>query len=64
MATTQETIQARASAPPAAGTSNMKWVGLGIAIALGLLILLLPTPAGLTVTGQRVLAITALTVCL
>lgn len=64
MATTQETIQARASAPPAAGTSNMKWVGLGIAIALGLLILLLPTPAGLTVTGQRVLAITAFTVCL
>jgi anion transporter len=64
MATTQETIQARASAPPAVGTSNMKWVGLGIAIALGLLILLLPTPAGLTVTGQRVLAITALTVCL
>src|SRR6516165_2310188 len=64
MATTQETIQARASAPPAAGTSNMKWVGLGIAIALGLLILLLPTPAGLTVIGQRVLAITAFTVCL
>ena len=63
MATTQETIQARASAPPAAGTSNMKWVGLGIAIALGLIILLIPTPAGLTVTGQRVLAITALTVC-
>jgi DASS family divalent anion:Na+ symporter len=42
----------------------MKWIGLAIAIALGLAILLMPTPAGLTVTGQRVLAITAFTVCL
>src|SRR5215470_8463805 len=64
MATTQETISARAAAPLVAGASGMKWVGLAIAIALGVLILLLPTPAGLTLTGQRVLAITAFTVCL
>jgi anion transporter len=65
MATTQESIRARAAAPPAAAASNnMKWVGLGIALVLGLAILFLPTPVGLTVTGQRVLAITAFTVCL
>jgi DASS family divalent anion:Na+ symporter len=64
MATTQETITARAAAPPAATAGSMKWVGLAVAIAIGLLILLIPTPAGLTVTGQRVLAITAFTVCL
>jgi len=64
MATTQETMTARAAAPPAATASSMKWVGLAVAIALGLLILIIPTPAGLTVTGQRVLAITAFTVCL
>jgi anion transporter len=64
MATTQETITARAAAPAAATGSNMKWVGLAVAIALGVLILLIPTPTGLTVTGQRVLAITAFTVCL
>src|SRR5215475_13549569 len=64
MATTQERIAAPAAAAPAVGASGMKWVGLAIAIALGVLILLLPTPAGLTLTGQRVLAITAFTVCL
>jgi divalent anion:Na+ symporter, DASS family len=64
MATTQETITARAAAPAAATASNMKWIGLAVAIAVGLLILFIPTPAGLTVTGQRVLAITAFTVCL
>src|SRR5689334_16812322 len=64
MATTQERIAAQAAAPPAASVNNMKWLGLAIAIAVGLLIMLLPTPAGLTVVGQRVLAITAFTVCL
>jgi len=64
MATTQETITARAAAPPAATANNMKWIGLAVAIAVGLLILFIPTPAGLTVTAQRVLAITAFTVCL
>jgi DASS family divalent anion:Na+ symporter len=64
MATTQETVAARAAAPPAVAGASMKWIGLAIAIALGLAILLMPTPAGLTVTGQRVLAITAFTVCL
>jgi len=64
MATTQDTISARAAAPPVASASSMKWVGLAIAIALGVVILLLPTPTGLTPTGQRVLAITAFTVCL
>jgi anion transporter len=42
----------------------MKWFGLAIAIALGLVIMLMPTPAGLTPTGQRVLAIIAFTVAL
>ena len=41
MATTQETIRARAAAPPVAAASNMKWVGLGIALVLGLAILFL-----------------------
>jgi anion transporter len=64
MATTQESVAARAAAPPAVSTNNMKWVGLALAIALGLVIMLMPTPAGLMVTGQRVLAITAFTVVL
>jgi di/tricarboxylate transporter len=42
----------------------MKWIGLGLAIVIGLIILMMPTPAGLTPTGQRVLAITAFTVAL
>ena len=64
MATTQETIKARAAVPPASGATNMKWIGLAVAVALGLLILFISTPVGLTPTGQRVLAITAFTVCL
>src|SRR5215510_3643634 len=64
MATTQQTINARAAAPPATTTSNSKWLGLAVAVALGLIILMMPTPTGLMVTGQRVLAITAFTVCL
>ena len=64
MATTQDRIAAPAAAPPAAGANTMKWFGLAIAIALGLVILLMPTPTGLTVTGQRVLAIIAFTVAL
>jgi anion transporter len=63
MTTTQQTITARA-ATPAAGTATMKWLGLAVAVALGLIILLMPAPSGLTVQGQRVLAITAFTVCL
>src|SRR5262245_45591571 len=41
MAATQETMTARAAAPPAATASSMKWVGLAVAIALGLLILII-----------------------
>jgi anion transporter len=63
MTTTQQTITARATTPAASATT-MKWLGLAIAIALGLIILMMPTPTGLTVQGQRVLAITAFTVCL
>jgi anion transporter len=62
MATTQERIEVRSAAPP--GRTNVKWLGLAVAIAVGVVIMLLPTPAGLTVVGQRVLAITAFTVCL
>jgi di/tricarboxylate transporter len=58
------TLTAPDAAPPAARISNIRWFGLAVAIALGLLVVLFPTPAGLTVTGQRVLAVTAFTVCL
>jgi di/tricarboxylate transporter len=61
MATTQDRIAAPAAAP-AAGTSNSKWFGLALAIVIGLIILMMPTPKGLTVTGQHVLAIVAFTV--
>lgn len=64
MATTQDRVAAPPAAVPAPSASNMKWFGLGIAIVLGLIIMMMPTPSGLTVTGQRVLAITAFTVCL
>src|SRR5262245_4746176 len=64
MASTQERVAARAAAPPAAAANNMRWLGLAIAIVIGLSIMLMPTPAGLTPVGQRVLAITAFTVCL
>src|SRR5438477_3362983 len=63
MATTQETVTARAAAPPAKA-NGMKWLGLALAIALALIIMFIPTPAGLTRTGQLVLAITAFTVVL
>jgi len=60
MATTQDRIAAPAAA--AAPASNSKWFGLALAIVIGLIILLMPTPKGLTVTGQHVLAIVAFTV--
>lgn len=63
MATTQDRIAAPASAP-AVGAGGMRWLGLAIAVAIGLTIMLMPTPAGLTPTGQRVLAIIAFTVAL
>jgi anion transporter len=63
MATTQDRIAAPAAAP-AVGASGMRWLGLAIAIAIGLAIMMMPTPAGLTPTGQRVLAIIAFTVAL
>lgn len=64
MATTQETVSARAAALPAPGANTMKWLGLGLAMLVGLIVMLMPTPEGLTLTGQRVLAITAFTVLL
>jgi di/tricarboxylate transporter len=60
MATTQDRIAAPAAA--AAPASNSKWFGLALAIVIGLIILMMPTPKGLTVTGQHVLAIVAFTV--
>ncbi len=63
MATTQETAGARAAVPPAVvAASGRRWLGLGLALVIGLIIFMMPTPAGLTPTGQRVLAITAFTV--
>src|SRR4051812_49388425 len=64
MARTQERVAVSAAPPTATGTNNMKWLGLALAIVLGLIIMFIPTPAGLTATGQRVLAITAFTVVL
>src|SRR2546430_691284 len=61
MATTQETVTARAAAPPAAGSNGMKWIGLAGAIALALIIMLIPTPARFGHTRPLVLAISAFT---
>src|SRR5262245_18294307 len=53
------------AAPAAASSvSTGKWIWLAAGILIGLLIAFLPTPAGLSRTGQLVLAITAGTVVL
>src|SRR5262249_27618456 len=52
----------RLEAPPVVRLNAKRWAGLLIAMAIGAAILALPSPQGLTIPAQRVLAITAFTV--